>query len=100
MGARLAGILGRESISSPSPRGSASEFERAAAERAGAATTAWPPGHYSPYAVDWRFLPEEILVIKDFLRYHLANGSNYVARTKMLSPLWVATIGMNVARAV
>jgi len=60
----------------------------------------WLPGHYSPYAVDWRFLPDEILLIKDFLRYYLANASNSVASTKVLSPLWVATIGRNVARAV
>jgi hypothetical protein len=96
----LAGNFRLESIGSPSTRGSASEFDRAAAERAVAAIAQRLAGHYSPYAVDWRFLPDEILLVKDFLRYHLANGSNSLARTRILSPLWVATIGSNVAKAV
>ena len=58
------------------------------------------PRPYSPYAVDWRFLPDTLLLSKDFIRHHLAQGSNTLAATATLRPLWVATIGRNIAQAV
>ena len=55
---------------------------------------------YSPYAVDWRFLPEDVLLVKDYARYHLANGSNRIAGISALSPVWVNTIGRGPLAAV
>jgi hypothetical protein len=55
---------------------------------------------YSPYAVDWRFLPGEMLFVKDYLRYRLANASNSVAQFRIMSQFWRGTIGRNIKIAV
>jgi hypothetical protein len=55
---------------------------------------------YSPYAVDWRFLPEEALFAKDFLRYHFVHFSNSMARSALFSRLWVKTFGSRILRSV
>jgi len=56
--------------------------------------------HYSPYAVDWRFLPEQLLLAKDWLRYRLARASNVLAETPATADLWASTLGRRVARTV
>lgn len=56
--------------------------------------------NYHPFAVDWRFLPDEILLIKDYLRHCLTNISNYMAEAPELTPLWVNTFGRNPLKAV
>ena len=55
---------------------------------------------YTPYAVDGRFLPEELLMAKDCLRHALVAGSNAVARMPRLSGLWATTLGRGPAKAV
>jgi len=55
---------------------------------------------YAPYAVDWRFLPEEALMAKDCLRHVLVEGSNTIARTPWLSAAWASTLGRRPATAV
>ena len=55
---------------------------------------------YSPYAVDWRFLPEEVLLAKDFLRYHLVHASNSMAKSALFSRLWVRTFGSRILTSV
>jgi len=48
---------------------------------------------YAPYAVDWRFLPEEVLIVKDTIRHHLVNTSNYAAAHPVYSNFWKLTLG-------
>lgn len=55
---------------------------------------------YNPYAVDWRFLPEEILLSKDYIRHYLAILSNNVAKSKIFSRIWSKTIGSGTVNAV
>ena len=54
---------------------------------------------YSPYAVDWRFLPEEALFVKDFVRYHLVHISNLMASSRY-STLWVKTLGSRISESI
>jgi hypothetical protein len=96
----LAGNLRRESSSSPAAEAVVARLLGAPAGREEAKIAPRRPRRYSPYAVDWRFLPDEILWLKDFVRHYLATGSNTMARTEVLSPLWVETIGRNIAKAV
>jgi hypothetical protein len=55
---------------------------------------------YTPYAIDWRFLPEKILYLKDFTRHYLANLSNAIAHRRGLSPLWAASLGRRTISAI
>lgn len=55
---------------------------------------------YKPFSVDWRFLPDPILLAKDYVRYHLANASNSIANTPKLRKLWVKTLGRGPLKAV
>ncbi len=55
---------------------------------------------YSPYSVDWRFLPERLLFLKDLVRHHVVRLNNAVARSPALSPLWVETIGKRTLSAI
>src|SRR5271165_2862234 len=89
---RLAASLGRHSVGSPPTA--------APLHRTPAHLVEMRPRRYSPYAVDWRFLPTEILFIKDYLRHYLAAGSNAVAQTELMSTLWASTIGLNITRAI
>ena len=52
-----------------------------------------PADRYVPYAVDWRFLPDEALFLKDLIRFRLANISNIVAKHPTMSPIWRTTLG-------
>jgi hypothetical protein len=55
---------------------------------------------YHPFAVDWRFLPNEALFAKDYIRHHLANISNSMAAMPKLRPMWVNTFGLGPLKAV
>lgn len=55
---------------------------------------------YSPYAVDWRFLPDEVLYVKDWARYYLAHLSNNIARTPAFTDLWAITLGRQILATV
>lgn len=55
---------------------------------------------YTPYAVDWRFLPEQLLFLKDFARYHLSTLSNAIARRPALSRLWAASLGQRAIKPI
>jgi hypothetical protein len=55
---------------------------------------------YNPYAVDWRFLPERALIVKDYVRHSIVSTSNTAARTKTLSALWLATMGRKTINAI
>jgi len=55
---------------------------------------------YSPYPVDWRFLPDRVLLAKDAIRYSLVRASNSIARNSILSPFWVATVGRRTITAI
>jgi hypothetical protein len=55
---------------------------------------------YSPYAVDWRFLPDDLLYAKDFVRYHLVQLSNIMASKRPLTDIWANTLGLRILRAV
>lgn len=48
---------------------------------------------YAPYTVDWRFLPEELLVLKDWIRHHIVRLNNAAARSPTFSRVWADTIG-------
>ncbi len=56
--------------------------------------------NYSPYAIDWRFLPENALLAKDLVRHYLVYFSNSAANSKFLSPVWRNTLGLGPANAV
>jgi len=49
---------------------------------------------YAPHAVDWRFLPEELLLLKDIVRSKLATFSNSIAENPSLAPIWARTLGL------
>jgi hypothetical protein len=55
---------------------------------------------YSPYAVDWRFLPNNLLIVKDYLRFHLARLSNNMAASPAFADIWVNTLGRRILSAV
>jgi hypothetical protein len=55
---------------------------------------------YSPYAVDWRFLPEDLLFVKDFVRYHLVKFSNSMATSPTFSTIWANTLARRILEAV
>jgi hypothetical protein len=59
-----------------------------------------PRKHYKPYPIDWRFLPESLLILKDFGRYHLSNASNAMAVRRGLSRLWLASLGRRTLRSI
>jgi len=46
-----------------------------------------------PYSIDWRFLPDSMLVGKDFVRQHFVALSDAVALYPSTQPLWCKTIG-------
>jgi len=49
--------------------------------------------NYNPYAIDWSFLPERALILKDYIRHAVVVSSNAVAVTGPLTPIWAGTIG-------
>jgi hypothetical protein len=49
--------------------------------------------NYTPYRVDWRFLPNEFQTMIDFAHYHLSKLSNAIATRRTLSRLWAASLG-------
>jgi hypothetical protein len=55
---------------------------------------------YNPYTIDWRFLPEEALVAKDYLRHYIVSTGNSAARSKSLSAIWLATLGRRTVNAI
>lgn len=55
---------------------------------------------YAPYAVDWRFLPEEALIVKDTIRHHLVNASNSAAQHPLSSKIWTSTLGFGPLHSV
>jgi hypothetical protein len=56
--------------------------------------------NYSPYSVDWRFLPEEMLLLKDYFRHHVVQLNNLLATSRSFSPLWTATIGQRTLNSI
>lgn len=50
-------------------------------------------GQAKPYSVDWRFLPDWMLVGKDFVRQQLVGLSNATAHQALTQPLWLKLIG-------
>jgi len=52
-----------------------------------------PPLNAKPYAVDWRFLPDWMLVGKDYVRQRLVEASITAAEHSLTQPLWRATLG-------
>jgi hypothetical protein len=55
---------------------------------------------YRPYPVDWRFLPEEFLILKDFARAPLSDLSNTIARQPGLRRLWTASLGRRTLNSI
>ena len=55
---------------------------------------------YSPYSVDWRFLPEPLLLAKDFIRYQFVKTGDRVARGRMTRAAWALTVGLRTSQAV
>ena len=55
---------------------------------------------YAPYAIDWRFLPEEVLLLKDFARHHIVRLNEAAATSRPFSGLWAATVGQRTIRSV
>ena len=55
---------------------------------------------YQPYAINWAFLPDEALTLKDNVRRRLTNISNVAANSRSLSPLWCLTLGSRTIKAV
>jgi len=55
---------------------------------------------YMPYAVDWRFLPEPALLVKDIARHGLAMASNAAAVSRGTRMMWVGTLGWRTLDAV
>jgi hypothetical protein len=95
----LAGSLRRQSLDPLAGEAAVAKLAGSSVRRA-YANIAKTESRYAPYAVDWRFLPAELLFIKDYIRHYLAEGSNYVAGTRYLSPIWANTIGMNLIRTI
>jgi hypothetical protein len=95
--ARLASDLDLESDFEPGARDTLRDRSRHSprgpAGRAGG-------GDYRPYAVDWRFLPDDVLLAKDFIRYHLVQANNVAAASPALRPLWVKTLGRRTLEAI
>ena len=57
-------------------------------------------GQYLPYKIDWRFMPDPILLLKDLVRPHLVVLNLAVARSRLLGPFWRATLGRGTAEAI
>ena len=53
-----------------------------------------------PYPVDWRFLPEPALLIKDAARHALVKASNVVALSSSTRRLWASTFGRRTLDAI
>lgn len=53
-----------------------------------------------PYPVDWRFLPEPALLIKDAARHALVKASNVVALSPRTRNLWASTLGRRTLDAI
>jgi hypothetical protein len=43
---------------------------------------------FRPYPVDWRFLPEPVLLVKDTLRYHVVQTVVAASNVKLLRQTW------------
>lgn len=63
----------------------------AAEEQIAAAETAQPvgtPARYKPYLVDWRFLPEHVLLAKDTVRHGIVGMGAALAASRLTRPVW------------
>ncbi len=63
-------------------------------------TPARLPARYMPYPVDWRFLPEPVLLAKDAARHVMAKASNAAAVAPATRALWARTLGLRTLTAV
>ncbi len=45
-------------------------------------------GRYKPYLVDWRFLPEPVLLAKDMVRQGIVDLGAALAESRLTRPLW------------
>ncbi len=59
-----------------------------------------PADTYIPYAIDWRFLPEPALLVKDAARHALAAASNAAALAPPTRGFWASTLGRRTFNAV
>lgn len=46
------------------------------------------PAKYKPYLVDWRFLPEHVLLAKDTLRHGIVHLGAAMAASRLTRPVW------------
>lgn len=58
------------------------------------------PPRYSPYSIDWRFLPEPALLTKDFVRHHLVAAGNFAAQLRGTRAAWAISIGLRTSLTV
>lgn len=55
---------------------------------------------YSPYRLDWRFLPKPLLILKDMVRPLIVRASLSAARTPVMSAAWHGLIGRRTRKAI
>ena len=46
------------------------------------------PAKYKPYLVDWRFLPEHVLLAKDTVRHGIVGLGAAMAAARLTRPVW------------
>ncbi len=55
---------------------------------------------YRPYPVDWRFLPESVLLLKDTIRHFIVRADNGAACSRPLRKAWLYFLGRSTATAI
>jgi len=49
-------------------------------------------GKFRPYPIDWRFLPEKLLLVKDFIRHLIVKMVMATSSIRMIRPIWIRLI--------
>jgi hypothetical protein len=59
-----------------------------------------PTANFKPFPVDWRFLPDHLLVIKDWLRMQWIEAVGIEYRSPAFQRLWASTLARHLVRPV
>jgi len=54
--------------------------------------TMYRNGKFRPYPIDWRFLPEKLLLVKDFIRHLIVKMVMATSSIRMIRPIWIRLI--------
>lgn len=65
-----------------------------------AATADGPAAPFTPYPVDWRFLPDDLLIAKDWLRAKWIDTVGIELRSAAFQRIWAATFARHLVKPV